>query len=108
MADYDRIGSSDPIGRVEVGYNRKGENIGDNQSQAFSFIFIINLYDILLRFGAEALEGNGRESKTSHCALACSEGGRSRYHDMCIVAESMLYVSCINVSLWTISLCFLI
>ena len=27
MADYDRIGSSDPIGRVEVGYNRKGENI---------------------------------------------------------------------------------
>ena len=27
VADYDRIGSSDPIGRVEVGYNRKGENI---------------------------------------------------------------------------------
>merc|ERR1712079_858293 len=24
VADYDRIGSSDPIGRVEVGYNRKG------------------------------------------------------------------------------------
>ena len=48
VADYDRIGSSDPIGRVEVGYNRKGENIRHNQSQAFdSFIFIINLYDIL-------------------------------------------------------------
>ena len=26
VADYDRIGSSDPIGRVECGYNRKGEN----------------------------------------------------------------------------------
>jgi len=24
VADYDRIGSSDPIGRVECGYNRKG------------------------------------------------------------------------------------
>nr|ALS04702.1 putative synaptotagmin I [Pseudodiaptomus poplesia] len=24
VADYDRIGSSDPIGRVELGYNRKG------------------------------------------------------------------------------------
>ena len=26
VADYDRIGSSDPIGRVECGYNRKGTN----------------------------------------------------------------------------------
>jgi hypothetical protein len=26
VADYDRIGSSDPIGRVELGYNRKGNN----------------------------------------------------------------------------------
>jgi hypothetical protein len=25
VADYDRIGSSDPIGRVELGYNRKGK-----------------------------------------------------------------------------------
>ena len=24
VADYDRIGSSDPIGRVEIGYNRRG------------------------------------------------------------------------------------
>ena len=45
MADYDRIGSSDPIGRVEVGYNRKGENIGDNHIHSTalnSFIFITN------------------------------------------------------------------
>ena len=26
VADYDRIGNSDPIGRVECGYNRKGWN----------------------------------------------------------------------------------
>ena len=26
VADYDRIGSSDPIGRVELGYNRKGKS----------------------------------------------------------------------------------
>ena len=37
MADYDRIGSSDPIGRVEVGYNRKGENIREH---CFEFIHI--------------------------------------------------------------------
>ena len=27
MADYDRIGSSDPIGKVLLGYNRKGLEI---------------------------------------------------------------------------------
>ena len=35
MADYDRIGSSDPIGRVECGYNRKGKNY------LLAYIFIV-------------------------------------------------------------------
>ena len=75
MADYDRIGSSDPIGRVEVGYNRKGENIRDNHRHHNKLLILLQTYNILLRFGAETLEGNGRKSKTSNCALACSEGG---------------------------------
>ena len=34
VADYDRIGSSDPIGRVELGYNRKGNKRSDRRSSA--------------------------------------------------------------------------
>ena len=38
MADYDRIGSSDPIGRVEVGYNRKGGIIVPVSRYQLSFV----------------------------------------------------------------------
>ena len=66
-----RIGSSDPIGRVECGYNRKGEL----QQTFFFFFSLLNLYCNLflcslveafsytncshIRVGVEALERDG-------------------------------------------------
>ena len=66
VADYDRIGSSDPIGRVEVGYNRKG-------MKTCSISQKLNQY-ISIRAGAEALERDGRESKKTNCSLARPQG----------------------------------
>ena len=48
IADYDRIGSSDPIGRVELGYNRKGnlsmqtKSLGHIQWQISLFNYTYN------------------------------------------------------------------
>ena len=66
MADYDRIGSSDPIGRVEIGYNRRG-----GPCLMYLSLFIIT---ILPRTRAETLEGDGGESKATHSALARPQG----------------------------------
>merc|ERR1719195_2068860 len=85
VADYDRIGSSDPIGRVEVGYNRKGLELKHWKEMVENPRRPIVHWQLRphregggrvqqQRFGAETLEGNGRKSKTSNCALACSEG----------------------------------
>ena len=63
VADYDRIGSSDPIGRVEIGYNRRG-----------GWQYSVSVLIICTRARAETLEGDGGEPQAPHCALACSQG----------------------------------
>ena len=41
--------------------------------------FVSERWYVFLRAGIEALEGDGRESETSDCPLACPQGERT-YH----------------------------
>ena len=69
------LAAQTPSGGWRSGTTGKVRTAGTIIDIIDNFFILLQTYNILLRFGAETLEGNGRKSKTSNCALACSEGG---------------------------------